>query len=196
LWEMATSVSGHIINIHPFNQPNVESAKILAREMINTFQKGENRLPNKPIEFSLDLLLEFINKTKSREYIAIHAYLPPSTKTTISLQKLQEALRNRYHCAVTWGYGPRFLHSTGQLHKGDSGGGLFVQFISTPKIDILIPIDAGKKESNYTFGTLKLAQAYGDAEALKKAKRKVISFTFPETNKDVISTIADEVKTT
>lgn len=194
LWEIATSVAGYIIKIHPFNQPNVESAKILAREMINTFQKGGKKLSTKTKEFSLSSLLEFINENKPRDYIAIHAYLPPSTTTTLALQKLQEALRNRYYCAVTWGYGPRFLHSTGQLHKGDSGGGLFVQLISTPKIDIPIPLDAGKKESNYTFGMLKLAEAYGDAEALKKVGRKVISFTITETNKDVISTIAEEVK--
>jgi glucose-6-phosphate isomerase len=193
-WELATSIAGHIMNIHPFNQPNVESAKILAREMINHLQDGGEMHIDLKNELSITSMTEFLNKIKPGDYVGIHAYLPPSPESNFALQDLQEAIRENYHCAVTWGYGPRFLHSTGQLHKGDRGNGMFIQFISKPMHDIPIPIDAGKTESNYTFGMLKLAQAYGDAEALKKAGRKVSTFIVSEAYNNEISEIAQKIK--
>ncbi len=77
--------------------------------------------------------------------------------------------------ATTLGYGPRFLHSTGQLHKGDSGNGFFIQFISDIQNDVPIPDDAGKDESSISFGTLIRAQALGDRQALIDNKRKVLT---------------------
>jgi len=89
-------------------------------------------------------------------------------------------LQIKYKSAVTVGYGPRFLHSTGQLHKGDAGKGLFVQFISESTNDISIPQNPGEDKSIMTFGTLINAQAFGDRGALIDGKRNVISFMFDE----------------
>jgi hypothetical protein len=80
--------------------------------------------------------------------------------------------------ATTAGYGPRFLHSTGQLHKGDGGHGLFIQFTDEISRDEAIPLEAGEKDSSITFGVLKLAQALGDRQAILDAGRKIIRFHF------------------
>jgi glucose-6-phosphate isomerase len=194
VWELATSIAGHILNIHPFNQPNVESAKILAREMISILQEGGEIQLDVKNELSINTMKEFLKTAKPNDYVGIHAYLSPSPESNTALQQIQESIRDTYHFAVTWGYGPRFLHSTGQLHKGDRGNGLFIQFISKPVNDIPIPVDAGKPESNYTFGMLKLAQAYGDAEALKKAGRKVSTFFVSEADNDTISGTEQKIK--
>jgi hypothetical protein len=89
---------------------------------------------------------------------------------------LRLRLRDRYRLATTVGYGPRFLHSTGQLHKGDGGNGLFIQFTSDPPRDVPIPDRAGQPASTMTFGTLKMAQVLGDKRALEDAGRRVIRF--------------------
>jgi hypothetical protein len=89
-------------------------------------------------------------------------------------------IRDKYKIATTFGYGPRFLHSTGQLHKGDGGNGLFIQFVSPNKADVDIPDNAGEASSSMTFGVLKKAQALGDAQALRNEDRRVISFEIKE----------------
>jgi hypothetical protein len=111
-----------------------------------------------------------------RSYVALQAYVQPTRETTAALQALRVRLRDRYRLAVTVGYGPRFLHSTGQLHKGDAGNGLFVQFISDSPRDADIPDEPGAEESSITFGVLKMAQALGDRQALEDAGRRVITF--------------------
>ena len=93
-----------------------------------------------------------------------------------AIKKLRMKIRDKYMTATTFGYGPRFLHSTGQLHKGDGGNGLFVQVTSEMAEDIPIPDEAGKEKSSITFGTLKNAQALGDWQALTEAGRKVLRF--------------------
>jgi len=110
------------------------------------------------------------------DYIAIQAYVPPTPATTAALQALRVYLRDRTHLATTVGYGPRYLHSTGQLHKGDRGNGLFVQFTAEPAADAGIPDEAGASESSITFGVLERAQALGDRQALLQAGRRVIHF--------------------
>jgi hypothetical protein len=108
--------------------------------------------------------------------VSLQAYVPSTGETTVALQSLQAAIRDKTRLATTVGYGPRFLHSTGQLHKGDAGNGLFIQFTHDYAHDIGIPDEAGKEDSTMPFGVLIDSQALGDAQALQNAGRKVIRF--------------------
>jgi len=190
LWEMATAVAGHRLGIQPFDQPNVEAAKVIARQMIAAYQK-EGRLPAlDPLLIAGDITvygdikvktldeawLSFLNEADSGDYVALQAYVNPTPATDAALADLRARIRNRLHRATTAGYGPRFLHSTGQLHKGDSGNGLFIQFTADAVQDVDIPDEAGKPESTMTFNTLKLAQAMGDRQALLDNGRRVLRF--------------------
>ncbi len=114
--------------------------------------------------------------SSGRSYIAIQAYLEPSAETTEALREFRTKLRNAYRMATTVGYGPRFLHSTGQLHKGDAGNGMFFQLTSDTGQDASIPDQAGEESSSMTFGVLKTAQALGDRQALLDAGRRIIRF--------------------
>ena len=191
VWEVATAVAGHILGINPFNQPNVESAKVRAREMIATYQEtGE--LPDQhltlkdgkitvheialPANSAPGALQHFLEKVHQGTYIAVHAYIQPSAANSAALEHFRTYLREQSGAPVTVGYGPRFLHSTGQLHKGDGGNGLFIQITSEPLQDLPIPDTAGSSEASLTFGTLKMAQAQGDAQALREAGRQIIRF--------------------
>ena len=106
--------------------------------------------------------------------------MQPTLEFEAAIQALRLETRDRYKVATTLGFGPRFLHSTGQLHKGDSGNGLFVQFTSQTSQDIDIPDEAGRPDSAMSFGTLKMSQALGDAQALREAGRRVINFPLGE----------------
>jgi len=197
-WEMATVVAGHRLGINPFDQPNVEASKKLAKEMMETYQK-ERALPmptptlqehgitvyaNIAAKSLEDALKAFLAQDdKPRDYIALQAYLEPTEETSVALQQLQSRLRDRLKLATTVGYGPRFLHSTGQLHKGDAGNGLFIQFTANALQDADIPDEAGSECSSITFGTLKMAQVLGDRQALLNAGRRVILFHL---GKDVV----------
>jgi glucose-6-phosphate isomerase/transaldolase/glucose-6-phosphate isomerase len=125
------------------------------------------------------VLNEFIGQDGA--YIALHAYLTPNEQTSDALEDLQAALRDATGLAVTAGYGPRFLHSTGQLHKGDAGDGLFIQLTAEMPEDIDIPDEPDSSESAMSFGTLKEAQALGDRQALLDAGREVLRFRFANT---------------
>jgi transaldolase/glucose-6-phosphate isomerase len=190
LWEMATAIAGARIGIQPFDQPNVEAAKVLARQMIAAYQE-EGRLPELTPALEADgitvygdvragspgeALDAFLDRAEAGAYIALQAYVTPDAATGEALQALRTLLRERTRRATTLGFGPRFLHSTGQLHKGDAGRGLFIQFTSDAVQDAAIPDEAGKPDSSMSFGVLKLAQALGDRQALLDAHRQVIRF--------------------
>ena len=176
LWGMATAVAGHIIDVQPFNQPNVEAAKVQARKLITAYQERGELPSGKAAPLSQEALDAFLAHAQPGDYIALQAYVTPTPEVDAALQKLRLELRRRTRLAVTVGYGPRFLHSTGQLHKGDAGNGLFVQFTSDPARDVDIPKGPGALQSDMTFGVLKMAQALGDFEALREAGRRVIRF--------------------
>ena len=174
LWEMATAVAGHLLEINPFDQPNVESAKVRARQMMSAYT-DTGKLPEDPAEApETEVLDGFLSQAGVGDYVGIQAYLNPTETATKLLQQLRTGIRNRYRVATTLGYGPRFLHSTGQLHKGDRGSGLFIQFTDTPARDAPIPDTAGQEQSSASFGTLKMAQALGDKQALKDNRRRVV----------------------
>lgn len=190
LWEFATAVAGWVLQIHPFDQPNVEQAKVVARQMMKEYQQN-GKLPelsptleNKGIKVYGDVksklidevLSSFLSDCKSgKNYAAIQAYLNPTKEITESLQKLRTKIQKKYRIATTLGFGPRFLHSTGQLHKGDAGNGYFIQLISDIEDDLPIPENMGKEETSITFGVLIKAQLLGDRHALIDNKRKVIT---------------------
>lgn len=176
LWEMATAIAGHFLSINPFDQPNVEEAKIKARAVVAEYT-AKGSLPAgefAPLEAAR--LEEFLSHAKPGDYVAIQAYVQTTPATDAALQALRQAIHLRTGLATTVGYGPRFLHSTGQLHKGDRGNGLFIQFVSDAQQDVAIPDEAGAEGSSMSFGVLKQAQALGDALALHDAHRRVIAF--------------------
>ncbi|TKJ29972.1 MAG: transaldolase [Chloroflexi bacterium B3_Chlor] len=176
LWEMATAVAGHRLNINPFDQPNVEAAKALARQMVAEYT-ARGTLPSvESSALTAEALNEFLSQAQPHDYVALQAYVQPTGETDAALLALRARLRDRLRLATTVGYGPRYLHSTGQLHKGDGGHGLFIQFTCDDEQDIPIPEVAGASASSISFGVLKAAQALGDHRALLNAGRRVIRF--------------------
>ena len=194
-WEIATAIAGWKLGIQPFDQPNVESAKVQARALMAKY-KEEGKLPNPESKFSEkgmkiytdingnsieEIISNLFSSTDAGTdkvlYASLQAFVKPGEATFEVFQKLREKLQKKYKIATTFGFGPRFLHSTGQLHKGDAGNGLFLQFISdgnNTKIDI--PDEAGSDESGISFDVLIRAQALGDRQALLENDRKVITF--------------------
>jgi transaldolase/glucose-6-phosphate isomerase len=176
LWEMATAVAGYHLGINPFNQPNVESAKVLAREMIAAYTQTGTLPRGESAPLTAATVREFLAQARPGDYVALQAYVTPTTETDAALQDLRTRLRDHLKLATTSGYGPRFLHSTGQLHKGDAGNGLFIQLTADDARDADIPDEAGSPHSSITFGVFKKAQVEGDQQALLKAGRRVIRF--------------------
>ena len=149
--EFATAVAGWALEINPFDQPNVQEAKD------NTGRILESRLPEVD-PGSLDALLD---KATPPHYIAILGYVNPSDEFDEAVTELRKKLRERTKCTTTFGYGPRYLHSTGQYHKGGPPNGLFIQLYQPAAEDVEIP------EAGYSFEHLKNAQALGDMETLR-----------------------------
>jgi transaldolase/glucose-6-phosphate isomerase len=176
LWEMATAVASHRLGINPFDQPNVEAAKVLARRMVAEYTERGALPSGESAPLTAGALNEFLAQAQPGDYIALQAYLQPTAETDTALAALRIHLRDQFRLATTVGYGPRFLHSTGQLHKGDAGHGLFIQFTADDPRDAPIPDEAGSPDSSITFGVLKAAQALGDRQALLDAGRRVIRF--------------------
>jgi hypothetical protein len=187
-WEMATAIAGRRLGINPFNQPNVEAAKALARSMVEKYRK-EGVLPALEPTVVEDgitaysagtatgvegAIRGFLAQARPGDYVALQAYVRPTKTTTEALQRLRVGLRDSLRLATTVGYGPRFLHSTGQLHKGDAGNGLFIQLTADDERDAPIPDEAGGAASSLTFGVLKEAQALGDRQALLDRGRRFI----------------------
>jgi transaldolase/glucose-6-phosphate isomerase len=190
LWEMGVAVACHRLGVNPFNQPNVEAAKTRARQAVDEYKKRGTLPVDTPTLIDGEIavygavkaespgaaLAAFLSQSKPGAYVAIQAYVQPTAEIEAALQGLRTKVRNRFQLATTLGYGPRFLHSTGQLHKGDGGHGLFVQFTVDDPKDIPVPDEAGAPDSSLTFGLLKTAQAHGDRHALLDAGRRVIRF--------------------
>lgn len=189
LWEMATAVAGHILGINPFDQPDVEATKIITRRIIDFSRKKELPQEETPLTTAecnkydctstfapRKALADFLAGAAVDSYVCLQVYLKSTPGINAALSKLRAAISRKYRVAVTIGYGPRYLHSTGQLHKGDAGQGLFIQLTSHDPIDIEIPDQPGTTGSMLTFGALKSAQAAGDRQALIKLGRKIIHF--------------------
>jgi len=176
LWEMATAVVGHRLGINPFDQPDVEAAKVLARQMVAQYTKTGTLPGGESAPLTAEALNDFLAQAQRGAYVALQAYVQPMDETDAALLALRTRLRDQTRLATTVGYGPRFLHSTGQLHKGDAGHGLFIQFTAEDPQDVPIPEAAGLADSSITFGVLKAAQALGDRQALLNGGRRVMRF--------------------
>ena len=121
-----------------------------------------------------EIVKNFLSQARKGDYVAINAFLPHKPEMAEILQKIRLAFRNRTGCATTYGFGPRFLHSTGQLHKGGPDTGLFIQITAEPGKDIEIPGQA------MSFGVLEHAQALGDYEALAARERRIMRVHLPK----------------
>lgn len=183
-WEMAVASAGSVLGIHPFNQPDVQLAKELTRKLVEEKSErgretdfGQETLSLREPEVLTKALKRWIGQVRSGDYIALQAYLSPLPEATAALQSIRHKLLKLTGLATTLGYGPRFLHSTGQLHKGGPNNGLFLQIVDEPGQDIAIP------ETGYTFRDLILAQALGDYYALLHRGRRVLRINV---EKDVI----------
>ena len=140
-WEVATAVACHILGVNAFDQPDVQDSKDRTKAKIAEYKK-KGKLEEGEfvcLEDAKPVLKEFLKQRKDGDYIAINAYLPRNEEMIAALQDLRVALREKTKCAVTLGFGPRFLHSTGQLHKGGPDNGLFLQITADPLDDIEIP---------------------------------------------------------
>ena len=163
-WEFATAIAGHYLGIHPFDQPNVQESKDNTKRILDDFQRV-GRLPDITNNSTLEDLCAQI---KPGNYFSVLAYLRPSAKIDAALKAFRRRVVTRYRVATTAGYGPRYLHSTGQLHKGGPSQGLFLEFTEAPSGDLKIP------GARYTFGILARAQAVGDVQSLQAHGRAVV----------------------
>ncbi len=165
-WEFATAVAGAVLRINPFDQPNVAESKA------NTKAVLAKRSAPSPAASAAELE-KFLVGIKPGDYLAIMVYLPPTPENDRRLAAIRLRLRDRLKVATTLGYGPRFLHSTGQLHKGGPPVGHFLQITERSKEDLPIPGES------FTFGQLEAAQAEGDLVALRARGRPAIRVEDP-----------------
>jgi transaldolase / glucose-6-phosphate isomerase len=187
VWEFATACAGWRMGINPFDQPNVQESKDATKELLNTFI-NHGQLPEQhelvaddsitiyaeakdsslPTTATLDLLRAYLSTVKTGDYLALLNYVEETSDIEAELVKIRLTLRDATRCATTSGYGPRFLHSTGQLHKGGPPTGVFFQITANDATDFAVPGEA------YTFSILKQAQALGDFHSLSKRERRAI----------------------
>ena len=188
LWEFATAIAGHVLGINSFDQPNVQESKDNTRRILGEFAKTKSMPKLQTIaegdgvkaaadeanaqavahqEFS-EVVAAHLARVKPGDYIAITQYFDETPEHEALVQKLRLVLRQKTKCATTTGYGPRFLHSTGQLHKGGPASGVFLQLTAADSPDVPLPGEP------YTFGVLKDAQALGDFESLAKRGRRAL----------------------
>ena len=162
-WEFAVVVAGAVLSVNPFDQPDVQAAKDMTNSVLAEF--GSSRaLPKAPETMpAADLL----SQIRPGDYVAIMEYAHQTPELDAAVDELRRAMMTRYRVATTMGYGPRFLHSTGQLHKGGPPLGLFLQLVDDTGADVDIP------GQPYSFGVLASAQALGDLRALQAAGRRV-----------------------
>jgi transaldolase/glucose-6-phosphate isomerase len=169
-WEVATAMAGSVLGIHPFDQPDVQRAKVLAKQaMEGTLDAGS--IPSTPAGDAERLgedLGRLFDTVRPGDYLALQAFIAPTERAAATLERVRLVLRDRLRVATTVGFGPRFLHSTGQLHKGGPDTGVFVQVVDDPEPDLPIP------GTGDTFGNLVSGQADGDFQALRDAGRRVL----------------------
>jgi transaldolase / glucose-6-phosphate isomerase len=156
LWEMATALAGALLGIQPFDQPDVAAAKAATAKVL---AEGPPAIDETPLDALLGLV-------RAGDYLAIQAFVDPDSPVVEAIERARVALRDRHRVATTFGLGPRFLHSTGQLHKGGPNTGVFVQVLADHTDDVPIP------GAPYGFATLERAQADGDLLTLHDRNRR------------------------
>lgn len=159
-WEYATAVAGHVLGIQPFDQPNVQESKDNTRRVLDGYQ-ATGRLPEATVSNPGEAAAGLAGNLRPGSYVAILAYTTPSKPLEAAIRRLRKALVRQHHVTTTFGYGPRYLHSTGQLHKGGPASGVFLELVDRMTPDLPIPAQT------FSFGTLAQAQATGDLESLQ-----------------------------
>lgn len=188
-WEIATAVAGSILEVNAFNQPDVEAAKVATRTLMTAYERGGAPAPDAPLlagdglRFHTDaanaaalapassaeaLVAAHLARLEPGDYFAVNAFLAMTDEHDRELQGLRRAVRDGRRVATTLGYGPRFLHSTGQLHKGGPNRGVFLVLLSDDSADLPVP------QTRYTFGAMKRAQALGDCQVLAERGRRLL----------------------
>jgi transaldolase / glucose-6-phosphate isomerase len=166
-WEFATAVAGHVLGIHPFDQPNVQESKDNTNRVLDTFQ-STGHLPAQPNHQPKEVAKVLSGLLQPGAYLSVLGYTTPTRPLEAAVGRLRRALMSKYSVATTFGYGPRYLHSTGQLHKGGPHSGVFLELVGRMVPDLPIP---GRP---FSFGTLASAQANGDLESLHTHHRQAI----------------------
>ncbi len=189
LWEMATAVAGAVIGINSFDQPNVQESKDNTKHFLEVYKKN-GTLPDQELasegrglkafcdtetkaqlgnRASMDeFVTAHLSRVKAGDYIALLDYVMETPEHESLFQAIRTHLRDALRVATTTGYGPRFLHSTGQLHKGGPASGVFIQITADNAVDVQLPNEP------FTFGVLKQAQALGDFQSLSSRHRRAI----------------------
>jgi transaldolase/glucose-6-phosphate isomerase len=181
-WEFATAIAGAIIEIDPFNQPDVEASKIATKKLTSQFE-ATGSLPTETPAFEqvgikvfgqtaertlVDALRAHLDSIKAGDYFALLAYIEMNPEHEVALTAMRQRVRDAKRVATCLGFGPRFLHSTGQAYKGGPNTGVFLQITADDANDLAIP---GQK---YTFGIVKAAQAQGDLTVLRERGRRAL----------------------
>jgi transaldolase / glucose-6-phosphate isomerase len=191
-WEIATAVAGSIIGINAFNQPDVEASKVVTRDLTSEYEKSGSLPVETPVledsgvklftdsknadalantakdKTLAGYLRAHLGRIKAGDYFALLGYIQMNEEHEEQLQKMRHALRDKKHVATCLGFGPRFLHSTGQAYKGGPNSGVFLQITCDDAADLPVP---GQK---YTFGIVKAAQARGDFQVLADRGRRAL----------------------
>ena len=186
-WEYATAIACAVLGVNAFDQPDVQSNKLVTKAVIERFKESGSLEIGEPVyqndqisvygkylpeletcESMEDVIDAYAQKLQKGGFIAINAFLPRLTDEILKMQKLRSRLLNQYNVATTLGFGPRFLHSTGQFHKGGPDDGFYILFTQENKKDIDIPGEG------MSFGTLQLAQALGDYDVLRSLGKNVV----------------------
>jgi hypothetical protein len=201
-WEIATAVAGALLGINPFDEPNVQQAKDATNRLLAAF-KSQGALPSSPADMTLSRNIELTASPAAKsglgtrdaaalltllrpgDYFAQLAYVSPSSAVLVELERLREAVRARKKVATTLGVGPRYLHSTGQLHKGGPNTGVFLLITEHSAEDVDIP------GQPYGFATLERAQALGDFASLEAADRRAVHAHLPSDDRDDARTLVD-----
>ncbi|NLG49871.1 MAG: glucose-6-phosphate isomerase [Chloroflexi bacterium] len=202
-WEFATAIAGQRLGINPFDQPNVESAKQRTKEALATYAR-QHALPAPDPVLTADVLSfygpaftannaaayldAFLNQANPGDYVALLAFLERNAANEALLREMSQIIGQAMHAAVTIGFGPRFLHSTGQLHKGGPNTGLFIQITQDDSEELPIP------GHDYSFSVLKQAQALGDWQALQDANRRVIRVNIGHDVQAGLQELADAIR--
>ncbi len=192
-WEIATAAAGWAMDINPFDQPNVQESKDNTVRLLSEFQAAgqlpepEDALSPADPKFAAQLRKR-LKSARRGDYVALTAYLDRTPRREKLLRQLQAAIRDRHGTATTIGYGPRFLHSTGQLHKGGADNGVTIQFVADDSDDLPVPGEP------YTFSILKRAQALGDLQALQARGRRAVRVRLSEAPERDLQTALAVVK--
>jgi transaldolase/glucose-6-phosphate isomerase len=188
LWEFATAVAGAVIGINPFDQPDVEASKVETRKLTDAYNKTGALPSEAPFATGHSLKLYAdpknqdalrsdgvdavikaqLDRVKPGDYVALLAYIERNKETIEALTRMRTLIRDKKHVATCVGFGPRFLHSTGQAYKGGPNSGVFIQITADDAEDLPVP---GER---YTFGVVKAAQARGDFDVLAERGRRAL----------------------